>query len=104
MELLLVVIPKEHLGALETVMLDAISEDPYDRNIVKRTAAFVQQMRTEAGKYICTDRLQLKAHLGVTWAVQFPEKVFSMIDEQINNVQWEKYVILKECFGILNEI
>lgn len=21
-----------------------------------------------------------------------------------NNVQWEKYVILKECFGILNEI
>ena len=62
------------------------------------------KMRVEAGKYISTERLHLKAHLGVTWAVQFPEKVFSMIDEQINSVYWEKYDTLKECFGILNEI
>lgn len=103
-ELLLVVIPKEHLGALETVMLDAISEEPYDKNIVDKAAEFVQQMRTEAGKYIWSDRLQLKAHLGVTWAIQFPEKVFSMVNEQINNVQWEKYKVLRECFGILEEI
>lgn len=103
-ELLLVVIPKEHMGALETVMLDAISEDPYDKNIVEKTAIFVRQMRTEADKYICSDRLQLKAHLGVTWAVQFPEKVFNMIDEQINNVQWETYDVLKECFGELEKI
>ena len=69
-ELLLVVIPREHLGALETVMLDAISEDPYDKNIVDKAGVFVQQMRTEAGKYIWSDRLQLKAHLGITWAIQ----------------------------------
>ena len=30
LESLLVVIPKEHQGALETLMLDSISEDPYD--------------------------------------------------------------------------
>lgn len=103
-QLLLVIIPKEHLGALENVMLSAISEDPYDKNIVDKTAIFVQQMRTEADKYISTERLQLKAHLGVTWAVQFPEKVFSMIDEQINSVRWEEYDTLRECFGILNDI
>lgn len=103
-QLLLVIIPKEHFGALENVMLSAISEDPYDKNIVDKTAMFVQQMRSDAGKYISTERLQLKAHLGVTWAVQFPEKVFKMIDEQINSVRWEEYDTLKECFGILNEI
>ena len=103
-QLLLVIIPKEHMGALENVMLSAISEDPYDKNIVDKTAVFVQQMRVEAGKYISTERLHLKAHLGVTWAVQFPEKVFSMIDEQISSVRWEEYDTLKECFGILNEI
>jgi hypothetical protein len=27
---LLVVVPTEHQGALETIMLDSISEDPYD--------------------------------------------------------------------------
>lgn len=103
-QLLLLVIPKEQSGALETVMLSAISENPYDKNIVDKTAAFVQQMKMEADKYISTERLQLKAHLGVTWAIQFPEKVFSLIDEQINSVQWEKYEVLKKCFGILNEL
>lgn len=98
---LLLTIPKEHEGALETVMLSAISEDPYDKNIIEKTADFVKQMRTEAERYISTDRLQLKAHLGVTWAVQYPEKVFSVIDEQIKSVRWEKYDTLKECFGVL---
>jgi len=103
-ELLLLIIPKEHSGALENVMLSAISENPYDENIVNQTALFVQKMRSEASKYIFTDRLQLKAHLGVTWAIQFPEKVFSLIDEQIKNVRWEEYETLRECFGILSEI
>ena len=98
------IIPKEHSGDVENVMLSAISEDPYDKNIVDKTEAFVRRMRTDADKYISTDRLQLKAQLGVTWAVQFPEKVFSTIDEQINCVCWEKYDTLKECFGILNDI
>ncbi len=102
--LLLVIIPKEHTGALENVMLSAISENPYDKNIVDKTASFVQQMRQEADKYISTERLQLKAHLGVTWAVQFPEKVFSTIDEQINSVRWEEYEALEKCFGILNSL
>lgn len=100
-QVLLLTIPKEHTGALETVMLSAISEDAYDKNIVEKTANFVEQMRTEADRYISTDRLQLKAHLGVTWAVQYPEKVFSVIDEQIKSVRWEKYDTLKECFGVL---
>ena len=98
------IIPREHAGALENIMLSAISEDPYDRNIVDKTASFVQQIRREADKYISTERLQLKAHLGVTWAVQFPEKVFSTIDEQINSVRWEEYKTLEKCFGILNEL
>lgn len=101
---LLVIIPKEHQGALETVMLDAIAENPYDKNIVEKTKAFVEEMRKEAGKYISSDRLQLKAHLGVTWAVQYPEKVFSLIDEQIKNVHWEKSVVLKNCFEKVIEI
>lgn len=42
-QLLLVIIPNEHLGALENVMLSAISENPYDKNIVDKTAVFVQQ-------------------------------------------------------------
>ena len=98
MSVLLVVIPTEHQGALETAMLDAISEDEYDRNIVVKTGDFAKKMRAEASKYISTDRLELKAHLSLTWAVQLPEKVFTAIDEQIKSVRWEDSETLNDCF------
>ena len=103
-ELLLIIIPNEHQGALETVMLDAISEDPYDKNIVDKADIFVKEMRTEASKYLKSERLQLKAKLSVTWAIQSPEKVFSTINEQIKNVKWDTYDSLKQCFGTLVDI
>ena len=103
-ETLLVVIPQEHQGALENVMLDSISEDPYDEVIVNKTGEFVKEMRAIASNYIYNNRTELKAHLGVTWAIQYPEKVFSLIDEQIRSVEWEKSDILNKCFECLKEI
>lgn len=103
-EFLLLIIPETHAGALETVMLDAISEDEYDKNIVDLCKRFVADMRTEAGKYISSNRLQLKAELGVTWAIQYPEKVFSLINEVIKSVPWEIYETLRECFKPLETI
>lgn len=85
-------------------MLDSISEDPYDAAIVKRTGDFVEEMSKSASRYISNGRLKLKAHLGVTWAVQYPEKVFRLIDEQIRSVPWEKSDVLRECFRQLGKI
>lgn len=85
-------------------MLDTISEDLYDKNIVDKAGKFVKEMRLSAPKYIYNNRAELKAHLGVTWAVQYPEKVFSLIDEQIKSVPWEKSEVLRECFRCLDEI
>lgn len=45
---LLVVIPHEQQGALETAMLAAIAEDPYDKSIVEKTGVFASRMREEA--------------------------------------------------------
>ena len=100
----LLVIPVEHQGALENVMLDAISEDPYDKNIVDKCTSFVAAIRSEANRYITTDRLQLKANLSTVWAIQSPEKVFDFIDAQIKSVKWEKYETINQCFGVLKGI
>lgn len=102
--MLLVVIPVEHQGALETVMLEAIAEDPYDAHIIEMVESFIKTMRTEAGKYITSNRKELKAKLGVTWAIQYPEKVFKLMNEQIKSVQWEKSEVLKRCFSELIKI
>ena len=103
-EILLLIIPAEHQGALETVMLDAISENPYDKRIVDSCVSFVETMRSKADRYISTDRLQLKANLSTVWAIQSPDKAFDFIDEQIKTVEWEKYETLSQCFGLLKDI
>lgn len=102
--MLLVAIPVEHQGALETVLLDAIAEDPYDAHIIELVDEFVKMMRNEASRYISSNRKQLKAKLGVTWAVQYPEKVFKLINEQIRSVSWEKSDVLQKCFSELIKI
>lgn len=101
---LLIAIPTEQQGALETLMLEAIAEDPYDASIVKSAGEFVDSMQKSASRYIPNNRMKLKAHLGVTWAVQYPEKAFKLIDEQIRSVSWEKSKVLRNCFRQLESI
>ena len=101
---LLMVIPVEYQGALETIMLKSISEDPYDKNIVDKCIIFINEIQPYADKYLSTSRLQLKSKLSAVWAVQSPEKVFDFIDSQIKSVNWEKYSTLRECFVLLESI
>ena len=61
-------------------------------------------MQNSASRYISNNRKKLKAHLGVTWAVQYPEKVFKLMDEQIRSVAWEKSEVLHNCFRQLKKI
>lgn len=103
-QLLLQVIPAEQQGALETVLLQAISENPYDKNIVDICGEFVDSIQPQAARYITNNRLHMKAWLSTTWAIQSPEKAFDFIDEQIRSVQWEKSEVLKECFEKVVEI
>ena len=104
LESMLLVIPTDQQGALETVMLSAISEDPYDKNIVDQCSDFVEGIKDEADRYITTERLLVKAKLSTVWAIQSPQKVFEFIDEQIKAVEWEKSEVLRECFVVLESI
>ena len=103
-ESLLIIIPSEQQGALETLLLNVIAEDPYDEQIVKKTGCFVDEMRTIASRYISNNRMRLKAHLSVTWAIQTPDKAFSFMDEQIRSVPWERSEILRDSFQQLEKL
>lgn len=103
-DFLLVVIPADKEGALETLLLEAISEKEYDKAIVKRSIAYVDEIQPVATEYLHKKRLKLKACLGVTWAIQYPEKIFSFINEQIRSVKWEESQVLDQCFQQLKNI
>lgn len=101
---LLQVIPPENEGALESLLLEAISEDPYDKVIVDASKNFVDEISPQAQRYIGKRRLVTKAYLGVTWAIQSPQKVFTMINDQLNQVKWETSQVLANCFAGLLEM
>lgn len=104
LQTILITIPKGQQGALERLLLEALSEDPYDKNIIESSCAFVHRIRPDASKYISSDRLQQKAELNVSFAIRSPEKVFSLIDELIRSVPWNTYTALNECFSELLEM
>ena len=81
--------------------MDALSEEPYKKNLIDKSQTFVDEIVPEASEIISTERLKLKTKLGVSLAVLYPEKVFSLIDEQLKSVHWEDSIILKETFSQL---
>jgi len=103
-DFLLLIIPSDKEGALETILMDAISETEYDKVIVDSVREYVETIVPNASKYIGKNRLKLKACLGVIWSIQSPEKIFSFIDEQIRSVKWEDSKLISQCFDKLREI
>lgn len=103
-DFLLLVIPKENTGALETVLMEALAQDGYDANIIERSGQFVTTIRPDAERYIHENRLQLKAHLGVVFSIFNPEKTFSLFKERLVSVKWEDSPVLAKCFEQLVEI
>ena len=103
-DFLLVVIPKENHGALETVLMKALSKDDYDTNIVEKSKEFITDIQPHADRYIHENRLQIKAQLGVVFSVFNPEKTFSLFKERLVSVKWEKSKVLAKCFEKLIEI
>lgn len=102
---LALVIPQDKLGALETALLDSIREDDYDKNIVEKSEQFVMDTRLVAGKYISSERLELKAKLSAVFAIMSPEKVFSFIDDLLKTtVKWEEKKYLNDLFQELVKV
>lgn len=101
-ELLLTVIPKDHGGALESVLLDALEENDDGKYIVNESKKFIDCL--DENNYIHNDRLKLKSKLGVALSVFYPDKVFSQFDQKLNIIDWSSYDALKENFTELLKI
>lgn len=101
---LLITIPKDKEGALENLLMDALSENTYDATLVEACKQFVVDADDKINKYVSSDRLKIKAQLGVVLSVMNPDRAFNLFVEYINSVPWETSQILRECFGKLLEI
>lgn len=104
MELLLLVIPFDENGALETFLLNSISkQDSYDAEIIKKGNDFVDIADPDS-KYLSHRGLKTKAKFDVYFSIRTPAKQFRMRQDILKNVPWEDYINIRETFKELQKL
>lgn len=98
-DILGLIIPLENEGALESVILTSLKEKSPEKEIVEYSERFVEEVKIIAKDFINKPRMELKAKLGVSFAVLSPMNVFTFIDELIKTVKWEEYESIKKVFS-----
>lgn len=103
MEALYLLVPAEETGALETFMLDALSEQNIDKeHVISESRRFVREFKSES--YLKHRRDKIKAELGVSMSVFNPDRVFTTMKELIDSVDWSQFVVTHKQFGLLKSI
>lgn len=101
-DFLLTIIPEDGQGALETILMNSLAEMSNGYAIVENSKEFIESLPDN--EYLTADRLKLKAKLGVSLSVFYPDKVFSQFDEQLRIVDWSQSHTLAKCFSELIKI
>lgn len=101
---LLLVIPFEETGALETFLLNAISDkDNYDKQIIEECNELVETVDAES-RYLTKRRYKTKAKFNVYFSIRTPLEQFRQRREALMGVSWEEYESVQNSFKKLKEL
>ena len=96
-------IPLDHVGALETFMMDSLSEQsPEKDNVISQSKEFIANFTSQT--YLKERREKVKAELGVSLSVFSPDRIFKTMKELIDSVQWEEFATANAQFERLEEL
>ena len=100
--ILYMLIPQNSEGALETYMLNALSEDEHKKEVIIQVIDFIREVKSE--KYLRKRREKIKSELGVSIQIFNPERMFDTMMELINSVDWIKFDTTNEQFRELSKL
>lgn len=103
-ELLLLVIPFEDYGAMETFLLNSISrKDPYDAKIIEQGNQFVDTVDDEK-RYLTQRRYITKAKFDVYFSIRTSATQFNQRQDILKGVNWEEYIDIQGEFKKLEHL
>lgn len=103
-KLLLLVIPFEDTGAMETFLLDAVGKaDSYDAQIISDCNQFVDNVDRQK-KYLNKRRYITKAKFDVYFSVRTAAEQFMERQNILKNIPWEDYTSIQKGFEKLGEL
>lgn len=103
-QLLLLVIPFEEKGAMETFLLKAISEnDIYDEKIIAECGNLVDNIDPEK-RYLTGRRIITKAKFDTYFSIRTPAEQFVERQNILKSVKWEQYTKIQKDFKLLEDL
>ena len=103
-EILLLVIPFEDTGAMETFLLNAIANDnEYDAGIIEKCNQFVEEVDEER-RYLTKRRYITKSKFDVYFSVRTAAEQFVERQNILKSVPWERYALIQQEFKKLEEL
>lgn len=101
-QMLYLLVPLDGIGALETFMMDAISEQNEDKQyVIEKSKEFVNNF--ESDTYLTKRREKIKAELGISLSVFSPDRIFTTMKELIDSVAWDEFSTSHKQFELLKE-
>lgn len=101
-QFLYLLVPVEEYGALETFMMNALSEQSEEKeHVIEESKAFVNEFQSDV--YLKQRRDRIKAELGVSLSIFSPDRIFTTMKELIDSVHWEKFEESHRQFDELNK-
>ncbi len=102
--ILFLVIPFEETGALETFLLNVISnQDEYDKKIIEQGNRFVDQVDAEK-RYLKSRRYITKAKCDVYFSIRTPAAFFVERQNILKDVAWDGYMEIQDSFRELEKL
>ena len=102
--LLILVIPFEETGAMETFLVNAISQNnSYDAGIIENCNTFVSNIDKEK-RYLTKRRYITKAKFDVYFSVRTAAEQFMERQNILKNIEWEKYIKIQKDFEKLGDL
>ena len=104
LKILVLIIPFEETGALETFLLKAIGkQSEYDKNIILKGNDFVDTVDPDK-RYLTSRRYITKAKFDVYFSIRTPSAFFVERQNILKGIEWEKYMEIQKCFEKLGEL
>ncbi len=102
--ILLLIIPFEENGSMETFLLNAVgSKDPYDKMIIDQCNQFVERIDPEK-KYLTSRRYITKAKFDTYFSIRTPAEQYAERQNILKNVEWAQYNHIQTAFQKLGEL
>ena len=103
-QILLLVIPFEDTGAMETFLLKAIAQrDSYDAAIINKCTNFVDTVDVEK-RYLSKRRYITKSKFDVYFSIRTAVDQFQQRQDILKYIEWEKYELIQNGFKLLKDL